>query len=281
MTPKPTARSPKGKRMTICIGIYAQDGVVIAADAEESDGYLKRGQQKIRSWLGAVPAGSVPPSPEAAIVFTGAGDAAYIDAFTDEAINRIAPGNYPTNPREFLGEQIRRFHEQHVFPLAAASDPPWFDMLIGTYLQRQAHVFVTSKSTIRMAAPHAAVGVGGHFALSLLNQLWAGNDIARTEILAAYVILRTKERIPGCGKFTSIASLHGPRIVEGEAGQPSRLVASPLPLTYVSYEQVASWEDSFNRKWNTRETKLIHKLLEEEMQSTSKRLNSRRSRDRR
>ena len=47
-TPRPKPqRLPERKRMTICIGIVASDGVVIAADREESSGDFKNDTGKI------------------------------------------------------------------------------------------------------------------------------------------------------------------------------------------------------------------------------------------
>ena len=58
--------------MTIAIGILASDGVIIAADREEGDGYLKTDRGKISQvFRGLFPAGS--------IAVTGAGDAAALD----------------------------------------------------------------------------------------------------------------------------------------------------------------------------------------------------------
>ena len=39
--PQLVKRLPKRKRMTMCIGLLAGDGVVVAADAQESDQYIK------------------------------------------------------------------------------------------------------------------------------------------------------------------------------------------------------------------------------------------------
>jgi len=76
--------------MTICIGLLASDGLVIAADAQESDTYLKRTQQKIMPWLGGITIGSNPTPASAACAFTGAGDAGYIDAFFDYASSYLS-----------------------------------------------------------------------------------------------------------------------------------------------------------------------------------------------
>ena len=44
---KPPLRLPNRKRMTIALGVLCGDGLIIAADTEESDGFLKTSQPKI------------------------------------------------------------------------------------------------------------------------------------------------------------------------------------------------------------------------------------------
>ena len=58
--------------MTIAVGILASDGVVIAADREEGDGYLKTDTGKVsQTFKGTAPIGS--------IAITGAGTGPYLD----------------------------------------------------------------------------------------------------------------------------------------------------------------------------------------------------------
>src|SRR5437867_2820643 len=86
LTPKPPVpcpprvprRLPTRKRMTIAIGLMAQEGLVIAADTQEGTGYaggLKADQPKVMTF--------VHPhvkNERCACAISGAGDAGYIDA---------------------------------------------------------------------------------------------------------------------------------------------------------------------------------------------------------
>jgi hypothetical protein len=73
--PKPK-RLEKSRRMTICIGIVAGDGVVIAADRQASAGPLKGADGKIATTTRADPFGT--------LVVTAAGDGAYCDAASSD-----------------------------------------------------------------------------------------------------------------------------------------------------------------------------------------------------
>lgn len=253
--------------MTICIGMLAHDGIVIAADAQESDQYYKRSQQKILTFLGNIPLGSNPSQPSMACAFTGSGEGGYVDAFVAEAMLNIPTDATQKGFQDFLAEKVLRFHEQHLFPLAAASNPPEIQVLVGSYVQWSTSIYVSHGSTLRRAFPHAAIGAGAHFAMSLIDDLQI-SDLRHTEILAAYVVGITKERIEGCGKYTAIVSLHNPKI-QDSPGQPSQLVRPTQLLSHVSQKKIRKWEESFAARWAPRQMKLITELVEEELADDS------------
>jgi len=58
--------------MTICIGLQTSDGTVVAADAQESDQYYKRAQQKILPFVGGIPMGNSPEPPSHRVMASSA-----------------------------------------------------------------------------------------------------------------------------------------------------------------------------------------------------------------
>lgn len=257
--------------MTICIGMLASDGIVIAADAEESDRYFKRSQQKIIPFVGAIPLGNNPNPASMACAFTGAGDAGYIDAFIAEAIRGISTAATQAEFQDYIAEKIRIFHEQHLFPLASAQEPPGIQILIGAYAGWHTGIFVSHGSTLRRGFPCAAVGAGAHFALSMISDVWRAQDVRHIEVLAAYIIAVTKDRIEGCGKHTAIVSLHNP-IHEDIPGQPSRMLPPPQLLTHVPSKKIRKWEESFGIRWGPRQSNLLNEMIEEELADDAKQL---------
>lgn len=255
--------------MTICIAILASDGLVIAADAQESDTYYKRPQQKILPYMGAIQLGGNPKPPSMACALTGAGDAGYLDAFFAFALRGIEANATQIDFENFLASKILTFHSQHLFHLALASDPPRIEVLIGAYVGHQTCMFVSHGSSLRRAFPYAAVGVGAHFAMSLVENFSSGRDVKHTEILAAYIIAITKERIEGCGNYTAIFSLHNSTIKD-TLGEPSCLVAPSQPLTNVPGKKIRKWEESFGTRWAPRQTSLIEEMIEEELSDEAK-----------
>lgn len=252
--------------MTICIGMSARGGIVIAADAEESDRYFRRSQQKIFPFIGALPVGSNPSGgPTMACAFTGAGDAGYLDAFIADAIRGVDAGSTQREFEEYLSKKILAFHRQHLFPLARITDPPEIQMLVGAHVHWQTCMFVSNGSTLRRALPYAAVGVGAHFALSLISELWTNQSLKETELLAAYVVSSVKENIEGCGKYTAIVSLHDSIVVPGENGGPSHMERPPSLMTHVSAKKIRKWEESFGSRWARRQLEVINELMAEEL----------------
>src|SRR5271154_2344114 len=139
--------------MTICIGMTARDGIVIAADAQESDQYYKRSQQKIVPFVGSISSDKDAPSPKMGCAFTGAGDADYLDAFLAYALEGIRVDATQADFKDFLADKVRTFHEKHLFPLAVAPNPPEISVLVGAYVQFSTGIFVSHGSTLRRALP--------------------------------------------------------------------------------------------------------------------------------
>jgi 20S proteasome alpha/beta subunit len=266
LVPKPPkVRLPRAKRMTICIGMLASDGIVIAADSQESDSYFKRSQQKILPYIGGLQAGANPPPPTIACALTGAGLAGYLDAFFAYALRDIPMKATHVELEDFLANKVQTYHRRHIFPLAAAKDPPEIQALIGAYASFQTCMFVSYGSTLRRALHYAAVGAGAHFALSIMGELVGWRDLKQAELLAAYVIALTKERIEECGKYTAIVSLHNSTAVPGTMTEPSHLVPPLQPLTQVPGRKIQKWEESFAARWGPRQSKLVNELIEEEL----------------
>jgi hypothetical protein len=252
--------------MTICIGLTAFDGVVIAADAQESDQYYKRSQQKILPFVGNISLGQNPSPPQMACAFTGAGDAGYLDAFFAYALEGLSVELKQHDLQAFLADKVLTFHEKYLFPLAVSPDPPGIDVLIGAYATFSTSLFVSHGATLRRAMPHAAVGAGAHFALSLINDIGGVRDLRHTELLAAYVVGVTKERIEGCGKYTAIVSIRGPQIIDNALPDGrARLDAPASPLSFVSSRKIRRWEQAFGDNWAPRQVRLVEELMEQQL----------------
>src|ERR1700689_1761048 len=107
---------PRGNRVTICIGLLAQDGIVIAADAQESDTYFKRSTQKIMTWQ-TVGNADGPPQNPAACVVAGAGGGGFFDAFTGEFLSDVRGEMTMMDFETYAKSKVDSFYSTHVRPL--------------------------------------------------------------------------------------------------------------------------------------------------------------------
>lgn len=273
--------------MTIAIGMRAQDGLVVAADTQESIGdYLKGVKGKMscfythdKGWA------------ESCIV-AGAGDSGYVQALMEELGQTYQAAdpimhvyhlgkNTPSLQSEFR-DCIKRFYKEHIIPFAAYPERkrPDVEMLIACQRKTMMGIFTSEKTVVNHSPTYKAIGLGSTFAELLLGKLWGVISIDQAEILAAYVVFMAKESVDSCGKFTTISTIRGPKIEDAPSG--NRL----LPTTearFVHPTKIEEWEHSFKKKWWKAEREKIISMIDEELlidappkQSTPRRLTGQR-----
>jgi hypothetical protein len=253
--------------VTICIGLLAQDGIVIAADAQESDSYFKRSAQKIMTWHTFGLSGGNSSHPAACLI-AGAGDGGFIDAFTMEFLAGVRGEMTMSEFEKYAAKKIESFYSTHVLPLLTVSQDVDFGVLIGAHFQYMTRLYKSYRTSFHhVAAAATAIGIGAQFALQTIDR-FPFSDVAHTEITAAAVISATKDCIEGCGKYTDIVSIHNPRVPDEV--HSSRLQPPERPITRVASRKIARWEESFSSAWRGQQTALYQQLIEEELkQSTS------------
>jgi hypothetical protein len=258
--------------MTIALGILAEDGIVVAADTEESAGTLKSETTKILYVLGEIPAGDpgasnpAPPSSGVCLI-SGAGDSGYVstlmlelaDVFLDDKTRVQKP------LQQAFEDQIKSFHSDHIIPFAAYpyDDRPSVEMLIAYNRSHQRGLLTSEKSAVCRKMPYAAVGCGSIFADILLGRLWRMADVKATQILAAYIVFMVKECVAGCGKLTQISAIHGSTIVSRESG--ATLVAAEKPISHMCWEEINELEKKFRTNWARHEQTTLWNLIAQEV----------------
>jgi hypothetical protein len=257
---KPKRRAER--RVTICIGMLATNGLVIAADALESDNYFKRPVQKILTWNADNPSRTWP----AACIIAGAGDGGFVDSFCSELIYGIRGDMSMDGFQGYAQKLLGTFYSEHVLPCLSVDPNHDFSVIIGASFQGLHRLLVSYKSTLRLHMGAAvAIGVGRQYAHRLLAQFGI-SDVRHMEIAAASVMFNTKDCIEGCGNATDIVALHGATIetdeVHGSVLKPSRPVWSR-----VHPEQISRWEDSFESEWTQRQQFLYRQLMQDEIKT--------------
>lgn len=257
--------------MTICVGVISGEGIVIAADTEETAGDAKRDQSKLFHFLN----GDGPPHPGTSIppgilaILTGAGDPGYLDALFYSVSSQAIPCKNMPEFEEFFSKKVKSFHEDHIFPITEKGVvPTTVEVLAAITCGWHTSLFVTTGSTVRKAVFHTAIGLGSHFAQNLLNQWPWCKTLKEAQLLAAYVVYATKSQVATCGLHTSLSSLHECVMETDADGKAAfRQPLCPMEIGF-DQEMLRKWEASFDTKWRTRQKNLLFELLAEELKDT-------------
>lgn len=214
--PRPVSRRPVAKRMTIAIGILAADGVVIAADTQESygSGFPKAPGYKIFS--------RVVEDQDRAISVTGAGSAGYLDALMQDLADAFIETPDPAEAAQRLRTVCAAFYREHVKPMDVPDDlrPR---IVAGLHWKNGPSFLMTNLgSALHRRKRPVSVGIGEPQAALLLGRLLPEHkkdlptDMAA--LLAAYTIYRIKNETEGIGLGTHVTVLaegHGKHFARG------------------------------------------------------------------
>jgi len=253
--------------MTIAVGIVAQGGIVVAADTEESSGYMKSSETKILSVLGGVQLGkqTKPNVATGACLISGAGDSGYVTALMYELADVFLDQKTLVDKplQKAFQACIKNFHAEHIIPFAGYPrvDRPSVEMLIAFNRKHRSGLLISEKSALFKKMPYKAVGAGSIYAEILLHRLWGHADVKSTQILAAYVVFMVKESIEGCGKYKQITTLHGSTIVPME--ESSMLMPAEHPVSHMPWNEIDDLEREFRTTWAGAERETIWKLVKE------------------
>lgn len=189
--------------MTIAIGLIASDGVVIAADRQETEGDQKKEQRKIDTlWAGGI----------GSLVVSGAGNGPYIDSMTTRLQVAFASKIWAWSDNAEMTENFRAthaaFYTDTVLPFAGYQpyERPDYELLFGCSIVAKHHfLWYSHKLTLNRVQGYRAVGVGASTAESLLKKFYVARLPLKVAIsLAAYVVYQVKNSVEGCGFATDV-----------------------------------------------------------------------------
>lgn len=196
--------------MTIAVGVLAKDGVVVAADSQETfPGYWKIDQGKITAHVGVR---LEPPRFRRAALVSGAGPASYVIDLGNRLRDTVADNSNPAEDSEAVGIRLeavlREYTQAAIVPFAAAADPPNVYMLVAAQQNGRSVLWRSDRMALIRESQFASVGIGTAYADQLLARIWNHRWNVRTAaIAAAYVVHRVKNFIDGCGNRTDLLFL--------------------------------------------------------------------------
>lgn len=206
-------RLPARKYMTIIVGMLNQDGLVMAADSEESTSHLKASVQKIYPYTSAK---------KSFLLIGGAGPGYLIDTITQNLWDDFRDASL-TNIREVqirIADHIREFYEKYVlrWPSREEREDNDFSLLLGCSVRigdsdrYQNFLWVAEKGILRTAIPSWAVGMGETYARTLMNGMYGVYPISGNVLIAIDTVRKVKQDTPYCGKETRLWYVTGGKL---------------------------------------------------------------------
>ncbi|HLZ92024.1 MAG TPA: hypothetical protein VKQ28_09935 [Candidatus Acidoferrum sp.] len=191
--------------MTVIIGQLHHDGVILAADMEETSS-MKRMVSKLPSCTN-VHKGSM--------IIGGAGPACYIDDITQQLLGHFANLTSPNWPdlEDHIRTRIKEYYNNFIlrWPSPEERRNEEFSLLIGTTLYQNNNfvhrLWTSEKGTLRHTARHHAIGIGADYANILLDEIpWAGSLLFHV-LLTIYILKRVKRHALYVGKESQVAHM--------------------------------------------------------------------------
>jgi hypothetical protein len=191
--------------MTVALGLVAWDGIVLAADMQESDGYFKEYGVKISS---DAMDSRVDSNMRAAIGITGAGPAVHLDAIAEQIIGGFHAHQFQSlNDFEtWTGEVVADFYKKHVVDIAPHVDRD-FRLIIGAQIENRCALWTSDATVIKRVPTLEAVGSGAPFAKMALEARSISPNVELGILLAILGVARAREYDIHSGKGTHIVCL--------------------------------------------------------------------------
>jgi len=238
--------------MTIALGLFTSEGIVIAADSEVSQDLVRVSGFKVFGFS---------DSNGGSIVVTGAGDTHYLQSAAS-TIGKIFI-DHPQDPLADLEpticEFLIKFYDDHVLPFT--SDPPDISLIIGARRGGESRGWSSEHNLLKeWGVPYVAVGVGEIYARSILGTFTRACDFESAKIMAAYVVWLVKQRVAYCGKDTQIVCL-GPQGASGFTQQQIR--ALEVVFADVKYLESVLFAYVFGSKSAAAARDVVYKFIED------------------
>lgn len=196
--------------MTIAIGFYRGDGLVLAADTQETISGFKRNVPKIVSRPHVVATG-VPCA-----VFAGAGDGPLIDHLVDKLWEKMSLKTASVfDMIDALENEVERTYTRLV-PCYHPGFMPEARLLVGVFCPpNQLQMVDISGSVVTRDVTAQFVGfgetLGSYIHERLANPKTGLSDVIQ---LAVYMVDQAKKHVDGCGGQTHVATLTDEGVLE-------------------------------------------------------------------
>jgi hypothetical protein len=194
--------------MTVALGLLGGMTPILAADTQMTADNEKLGEGKIASQI-LMPTGDHPSG--AKIAITGSGDAFNLHALQNE-LGDIFASLWEKPIEEFENaakRHIKTFYRDYVAIMPDANQRPEVELIIAARRGVYHWAWTTKRNKLVRADLPVAVGIGGMYAQSLLNNLTAFiHDEDTAMLIAAYIVFQVERRNLWVGMDTQVICLN-------------------------------------------------------------------------
>jgi hypothetical protein len=185
--------------MTIAAGFVCSDGLVLFADTEEQEGYMKTEVEKIQIY----------PGSNCSLLITNAGQGYLADSLIDRIFDEIET----TTADEAaiiskIRETILKFHREEVGLYPADNEHKQVGLILGLQVDERAAILLHSAATaLRKVKQFAVIGFGAEIKFLAQQMYQKGMPIKHGILIATHLLKTAIEHVQGCGGQSRIGTL--------------------------------------------------------------------------
>jgi hypothetical protein len=199
----PIKRLPRSKYVTIAVGFYRGDGLVLCADTQETISGFKRNVPKIVFRPHVIPVGTP------CAVFAGAGDGPLIDHVIDKLWDKMA-ANTGSMVRmlDAMEGELGRIYKT-LIPCYHPGYMPDAQLLVGVFCPPdQLQLVEVSGPVLTRNVISRAIGCGDTLS-SYIEERLSNPKAGLSDVIqvAVYIVDQAKRHVDGCGGETHVATL--------------------------------------------------------------------------
>jgi len=214
LPPKAKWQLPTRWSLTIIAGFKSSDGVVICADTQETQEPMKRHVKKVRMEPENASIRRILGGIDASAAFCGSGSGPFIDMLIDKAWKRASHTKTLDDSCTAIEGEIKHAYKEYG-EIFQPGSMPYAEIIYGVMAEGDSRLFLASGPIVVEKKEYETSGIGGDLANYLISRMYGSSlNLYQCVILAAYVLLQTKNHVEGCGGQSHIAVLRN----DGESG---------------------------------------------------------------
>src|SRR5581483_5390977 len=185
------------KPMTIAAGFVCSDGLVLFADTEEQEGYIKTNVEKIQKY----------PHSNCSLLIANAGNGFLADSLIDRIFDALPRKKSEAEIVKTIRKTIIDFHASEV-ALYPDTQHRQVGLILGIQLNGKSLLLHADSTALRRVKEFAVIGYGVEIKF-LAQQLYIqGMPIKHGVLIANYLVDMAKKHVQGCGGESRIATLN-------------------------------------------------------------------------